>query len=370
MKILLIGEYSRLHLTLAEGLRTLGHEVVVASDGDGFKNYPRDIDLTRNGSGIVQTLSCMLSIIRKFSRFKGYDVVQLINPCFTTLNVRVNQYLYHQLRKNNKKVFLGAFGDDSYWVRACMEGKTFKYCEFFIDGESTNLEYNKKLVETWISSKREIANKEMANDCNGIAACLYEYYKSYQPYFENKLRYIPLPINITNIASNPIEEIPDKVNFFIGINKDRSEYKGTGIMETALNRLAKTYPDDVIVTRVESVSYDEYKRLMEAAHVVLDQLYSYSPAMNALLAMAQGKVVVGGGESEMYDLMGDDSLRPIVNVYPTEKEVYNKLEWLVKNKSELVRLSRDGRGFVEQYHDHVNIAKQYLDFWSSSPSHL
>ena len=29
MKILLIGEYSRVHLTLAEGLRSMGHEVVV-----------------------------------------------------------------------------------------------------------------------------------------------------------------------------------------------------------------------------------------------------------------------------------------------------------------------------------------------------
>lgn len=364
MKILLIGEYSRVHLSLAEGLRSLGHEVVVASDGDGFKNYPRDIDLTRTGSGIVETLSCMLSTIRKFSGFKGYDIVQLINPCFTTLNVRINQYLYHQLRKNNKKVFLGAFGDDSYWVRACMEDKTFKYCEFFIDGVSTNLEYNKKLVATWIGTSREVANREMAADCNGIAACLYEYYKSYQPYFGAKLRYLPLPVNIGNIPDTPIEHVPDKINFFIGINKDRSEYKGTGIMEAALYRLAKAYPDDVIITRVESVGYDEYKRLMSSTHVVLDQLYSYSPAMNALLAMAQGKVLVGGGEPEMYDLMGDDNLRPIINVYPSEDAVYSKLEWLVNNKSELISLSRQGREFVKQYHDHIKVAEQYLDFWN------
>ena len=50
MKILLIGEYSRAHLTLAEGLRSLGHEVLTASDGDGFKNYPRDIDLSRKSA--------------------------------------------------------------------------------------------------------------------------------------------------------------------------------------------------------------------------------------------------------------------------------------------------------------------------------
>ena len=42
MKILLLGEYSNVHHTLAEGLRVLGHEVTVASDGDGWKGYDRD----------------------------------------------------------------------------------------------------------------------------------------------------------------------------------------------------------------------------------------------------------------------------------------------------------------------------------------
>ena len=40
MRILLLGEYSNVHATLAEGLRMLGHEVTVASNGDFWKNYP------------------------------------------------------------------------------------------------------------------------------------------------------------------------------------------------------------------------------------------------------------------------------------------------------------------------------------------
>ena len=47
MKILLIGEYSNVHATLATGLRELGHQVTVISNGDFWKNYPRDIDVTR-----------------------------------------------------------------------------------------------------------------------------------------------------------------------------------------------------------------------------------------------------------------------------------------------------------------------------------
>ncbi len=363
MKILLVGEYSRLHLTLAEGLRTFGHEVVVASNGDGFKDFERDIDLTRKSSGLVDTFSSIFDFSRKISKMRGFDVVQLINPNFTMLNVRFNEKFFHRLKKNNKKIILGAFGDDSYWVRACMDNKIFKYSEFWIDGKPTNLKCNETLEATWIDSPAERANRMMAEESDGIAACLYEYYKAYKPYYEDKLEYLPLPINVDKIAFDPIEVEPHKVNFFIGINKDRSELKGTDIMERALNAIANKYTDQVNVIRAESLSYSEYQRAMDKAHVVLDQLYSHSPAVNALQAMAKGKVVVSGGEPEIYDLLGEDENFPIINVFPTYEGVFGQLEWLVLNKSKLPRLSVNSRVFVEEHHDYRKIAKQYLNFW-------
>lgn len=128
----------------------------------------------------------------------------------------------------------------------------------------------------------------MANTSDGIVACLYEYYVAYKPFFKDKVRYIPLPLNTSEIEFQPSRRT-EKVNFFIGINKVREKFKGTDVMERALARVKDKYPNKVIVTRVESVSYDVYQKLMSEAHVVLDQLYSHTPAMNALLAMAQGK---------------------------------------------------------------------------------
>lgn len=52
MKILLLGEASNLHWTLAEGLRTLGHDVTVVSNGSGFMDNRRDIDLRRTDYGV------------------------------------------------------------------------------------------------------------------------------------------------------------------------------------------------------------------------------------------------------------------------------------------------------------------------------
>ncbi len=363
MKILLIGEYSRAHLTLAEGLRTLGHEVLTASDGDGFKNYPRDVDLSRKSSGIADTISSLGNVLKQFRKFKGYDVVQLINPCFTTQNVRINNYLYKRLKKDNGKVFMGAFGDDSYWVRACLGNKIFDYCEFFVDGKPINVDFNQRFIDKWIDTPLETFNKSLAASSDGIVACLYEYYKSYEPFFADKLKYIPLPMNISEIEFQPIPEEPGKVNFFIGINKVREKFKGTDVMEKALARVKDKYPDKVIVTRVESVSYDVYQKLMSEAHVVLDQLYSHTPAMNALLAMAQGKVLVGGGEPYIYDLYGETENRPIVNVHPSEDDVFEKLEWLVLNKKDIPEISRRSREFVEKNHDYISVAKKYLEFW-------
>ena len=101
MKILLLGEYSNVHATLAEGLRTLGHHVTVASNGDFWKDYPRDIDLTRH-EGPLGGLRLSAKVLSCLPRWRGYDVVQLINPmCLEMKAERIRpifKYLLHQLQ--------------------------------------------------------------------------------------------------------------------------------------------------------------------------------------------------------------------------------------------------------------------------------
>ena len=86
MKILLIGEYSNVHNTLARGMRELGHQVTVASDGDSWKDYPRDIDLARKPGRRMQFL---WRLVKALPRMRGYDVVQLINPMFLELRAEL-----------------------------------------------------------------------------------------------------------------------------------------------------------------------------------------------------------------------------------------------------------------------------------------
>ena len=57
MKILLFGDNSSLHSNLRDGLIALGHKVVLASDGDGWKNIPRDIDINYGDKFINRKLA-------------------------------------------------------------------------------------------------------------------------------------------------------------------------------------------------------------------------------------------------------------------------------------------------------------------------
>lgn len=49
--------------------------------------------------------------------------------------------------------------------------------------------------------------------------------------------------------------------------------------------------------------------------------------------MSKGIIVVGGTEEEHYNLLGKDRLHPIINVYPEENDIYNKLDSFIIRKS-------------------------------------
>ena len=374
MKILLLGDYSNVHATLALGLRALGHKVTLASDGDTWKNYPRDIDLKRPSLGKLSSIVYFLRLLRTFRQFKNYDVVQLINPCFLPLKAERIRPFYHFLRRHNRKVFLGAFGMDHYWVEAGLDCKTFRYSDFNIGYKVRKSVDNEIWIRDWLYGEKGKLNKEIAENCDGIVSGLYEYDAAYRPHFGDKVRFIPFPIRLDNemarenSCSTKIFTSESKVRFFIGIQKHRHAYKGTDVMLRAMERLKANYPTEVEYVKAENVPFAKYVQLLASSDVLLDQLYSYTPAMNALQAMAQGLVVVSGGEPENYEILGEPELRPIINVLPSQESVYEQLEWLVLNKGKISTLSLQSRKYIEKHHEYIKVAQRYLEFWTSNMS--
>ena len=362
MKILLIGEYSNVHATLAEGLRELGHSVTVISNGDFWKNYPRDIDVTRK-PGKLGGIALMARLYTLLPSMRGYDIVQLINPMFFELKAERLFWFYRYLRRHNKRVYLGAFGMDWYWVNTCTYKKPLRYSDFnFGDKVRTDAEavvYQRD----WLYTAKGQLNQMIARDCDGIITGLYEYWACYHPVFPGKTTFIPYPIRMP--AKSTTERVdPSKVVIFIGINKERSAYKGTDIMYQAAKDIQQKYPHYTKLVVAESVPFAQYQQMMESSDAILDQLYSYTPSMNPLLAMSKGIICIGGGEPENYEIINETQLRPIINVEPTYDSVYHELEQLVLNPDRIPHLKRQSVEYVAKHHDYLKVARQYLDFWT------
>ena len=375
MKILLMGEYSNVHATLAEGLRKLGHHVTVLSNGDFWKNYPRDIDLVRK-PGKLGGIMYMMKLYTIVHKLRGYDIVQLINPMFLELKAERIFPIYQYLRKHNKKVILGGFGMDYYWVSVCCKDKPLRYSDFNIgDKLRTNTDALKERKD-WLGTEKGRLNQMIAEDCDGIITGLYEYWACYQPSFPQKTTFIPFPIKpqlITPGNSNshtyvenhqviPLD-IPKKIKLFIGINKSRSEYKGTDIMLKAAQAIAKKYPDKTELRIAENIPFAEYVKMMNGSDAILEQLYSCTPSMNPLEAMARGIICIGGGEPENYEIIHEDKLRPIINVLPNYESVYQELEHLVLHPELVPLLKQQSIEYINKHHDYIKVAKRYEDFY-------
>ncbi len=358
MKVLLIGEYSNVYNTLAEGLRKLGHKVVVASNGDFWKDYPRDIDLRRS-DGVIGTISFAARLAVSLPRMRGYDVVQIINPMFLELKAGKILPIYHYLRKHNGKMVMGAFGMDYYWMHENITRMPLRYSDFNIGDRLRTDDDAMKERTDWLNTSKGQLNQYIAHDCDAVVAGLYEYWACYQPLFPNKTVFIPFPIKQKRQENDVKSQSLLPLKIFIGISKNRSAYKGTDIMLEAAQKLKQRYPKQVSLSVANGVPFKQYTQMMNEADVILDQLYSYTPAMNALEAMSRGIICVGGGEPENYEILGEDSLRPIVNVEPNENSVFNALERLVVHPEMIPVLKKQSIIYIRKHHDYIDVAKRY-----------
>lgn len=359
MKILLLGEYSNVHWTLAQGLRKLGHQVTVVSNGDFWKNYPRDINLVRR-PGKLGGILYLIKLYWILPRLRNYDIVQLINPMFLELKAKRIFPVYHYLRKHNRKIFLGAYGMDYYWVHSGCTDKPLRYSDFNIGQQLRDTPDALKERRDWLGTDKQRLNEMIANDCDRIIAGLYEYWVSYHPLFPEKTSFIPYPIQIKDAEIHDKSKNNDhKLKLFIGINRSRSVYKGTDIMLKAAQDIVQKYPLEAELQIAENVPFTQYQEMLRNADVILDQLYSYTPSMNPLEAMSQGTICVGGGEPENYEILNETELKPIINVEPSYDSVYQELEKLVLHPQNIGLLKQQSILYVKRHHDYLKVAKQY-----------
>ena len=378
MKVLLVGEYSHLHNSLKDGLQALGHEVFIIGRNDGFKNFPVDFPIEKKwDSGLLKKVKVILYKLsgfdissfltyRQFLKFKkqcsGFDVVQLINENSFECQPYFEKKIISHLLKNNQKLYLLSCGYDYLNVKYCFENPSFKsvfplYLNHKIDKKSFGnvLKFQEKAFYK--------LHQFIYKNSRGIIASDFDYHL---PLLGNEkyLGLIPNPINIEKLPFEPLN-FEDKIIIFHGINNDNYLKKGNDYFEKALETIKQKYASKIEVITVRSVPYSEYINLYNRCHILLDMVYAYDQGYNALEAMAKGKVVFTGAETEFteyYNL----SEKVCINAISKVDCLVNELSFLIENPDEITAIGKRARAFIEEHHHYKKIAEKYIQKWNEN----
>lgn len=364
MKILMLGDYSNLHACLAKELRRRGHEVTLVSDRGVYMKTDADIELRRS-SGPLGGVRYLYRIMALLPSWSGYDAVQLINPGFLRLKPGKLKRIYDILRKNNRSVFLTLCGNDHFFVKDCVDSDLFRFSEFRAGKEKTPLvESDPWMEKGWLIPSHASYTGHLYDTIDGAMAVLPEYDMSARLHMDSrKLIFTNLPIELEKLEFSTIET-DGPVRILIGMRGNMEIQKGTARMLELCRELEAEMPDILEVKAVRNLSLADYLDELRRSHIVIDQLYSYSPATNALQTMALGRITASGGQPEYYQYVGEDT-HPVFCLSPLEDEasIKERLRRLVLDRDEMIRMAREGRDLVERHNDVRDIAPVFESHW-------
>ena len=381
MKILLVGEFSRLHNSLKEGLLALGHEVILVNNGDGFKNFPADISIRaaffKSKLGNIprqiwfRIFKFDLALLEHGIRFwlisnklKNFDIVQLINETPIQTNSKLELFLLKRIFKQNEKVFLMCCGIDYTTVSHMLQQKD-RYS--VMNSYFENIPAAKKQYDfffDFLTKSHQKIQQFLYQNISGVIASDLDYVAPLTAN-EKYLGMVANPINIDKIG-NVETTISGKISIFLGINSGNSYTKGVSFFEKALAIIQEKYPHLVEIKITTDIPYADYQKYFEKANIILDQVYGFDQGFNALEAMSKGKVVFTGAETEFlkhYNLKEDEVA---INALPDVDYLVEKLSYIIENPSEIERISKNAVQFINKEHHYVNQAQKYLTLWFQS----
>lgn len=380
MKILLLGEYSRLHNSLKEGLIALGHEVTIVGCGDKFKKFSVDYSIYARicndnkianflFKGIRKVINLDLEKIEKAIRLyfllpklNDFNHVQMINSDALETYPILSRFLYKKLFKKIKSRSLLICGDEvsvvDYWFQ-----NELKYSVLTPYFDDNSLEKDFQFPLKYRKDSYRKTFKWLNKNCQKLITSDLDYEIPMQK-VGFTTTFIPNPINTDKIIFQPIENT-NKIIIFLGINRLSYLKKGINYFEKALEIIREKHTDKVEIVVTENLPYSEYISIYNKAHILLDQVFAYDQGYNALEAMAKGKVVFTGAETEFlnqYQLQEDEVC---INALPNETEIAAKLSFLIEHPEKILEISKNARNFIEKEHDYKTIAEKYLACWEA-----
>ncbi len=364
MKVLLIGEFSGAHYHLKVALEQLGHQVVLYSNRDAYKQIPTDRTFYMPKPGENHYLASLKVIASQMVALreaqKDYDVIQLIS--FAPFHHRVNKLFVRYLLNSGKPIVLfnGACSYPYNRFVATLDYSPCALCKKYDLPETNKTSVCPHEVDEMVRFEEYVYERVQA-----IVSSHYEYYWGMQrTRFKDKnhLILLPFPVDESEVV---FRKPGDKLRVYLAIT--RIGFKGVPYMMQAIEEIQRSpygkFFEFVIRKRLP---YAQHKALLQEMDVLLDQTSSYFYGINAMLGLSLGKVVLSGAERLALEGVGIDPADcPIVNIRPDAQDIKQKLLALLDRRHEWERLQRAGVAFLKKYHDPLKIGKQYEQLYAS-----
>ncbi len=357
MKVLLVGEFSKLHNNLQHGLRELGVDVVTANFGDFFKKFHSDMKLFKIPKG--KKYDFLRNEYSKYiyHKFIQYDVIQFISERQLCADYGFEKHLPVALVKNAKLSVLLLAGCNYYYsisdqclpITSCADclkyDKRNKYgCEHRYKPEIRKLAY------------------AMQKNVDVIVPMAYEFYRCNQnsEFKEKVVKPIDFPIIVSREKKYSFNE---KLVVYHPLNREGA--KGTVLIKRAFRVLQQKYGGHVEFIIKGNMPFNEYNELVKRTDIIVDEKNGITFGMASLMAMEMGKIVVTNNYRSTIDCTEYNHVKeaPAFELGTTVEQIVNNISNVIENRLQFVKLAKQGHNYVAKYHNDKLIAERFLDLY-------
>jgi hypothetical protein len=135
------------------------------------------------------------------------------------------------------------------------------------------------------------------------------------------------------------------------------QFKKTDLFLSVVDRLKeKNYPFEVEL--IEHKTNEECLDIKSRCHITYDQISVGIYGLSAIESLAAGHAVLCGISNFASSYHPDNPV-----VYVTEENLYDRLEYLLKNKGEITRIGNAGKIWARTHHDPLKLIRQYVWIW-------
>jgi hypothetical protein len=357
LKIMLVGEVSGVHRELRAGLGRLGHEITQAHTGDTYRRFDADItyeQVTADARRAPLTFAKQLSTqLKMLSGVRGYDVVQFISAKF--IHWRLQQLALPLLRKQNGAVVMVNVSCSAEFNRF-MRDQTKTPCAECKRFDLTNG------ACPWEQEHERRFEERVYRSASALVATHHWYFEPLRrlnldvPIFR-----AALPIDLEGVQVNP-PRTNGPLRVYYG--ETRHGFKGGEHIVPAIEDLARTHPDDFEFVRTSRIAFKDYLRRLDECDVLIDQANAAGMGMNAVYAMARGKVTLTGAETEELEFLdAAPAEAPMVNVRPSAEQIRSQLLSLLDDREATRARGLASRAFVERFNSADVVARRFVSVY-------